>query len=71
MSDTGRTVPAMTEPPRRYNITITGTRDGSRLSDPAEFAVAAGQAASARAASIISAHTTGQIISVVTVHAAG
>ena len=69
MSDTGRTVRAMTEPPRCYDITITVDRDGSRLLDPAEFAVAAQQAASARAASIISAHTAGQIISLVTVQA--
>ncbi len=70
MSDTGRSVPAMTEPPRRYDITITVDRDGSHLPNPAEFAVAAEQAASARAAGIISAHTAGQIISVVTVRAA-
>jgi hypothetical protein len=35
--------------------------------DPAEFAVAAGQAASSRAASVVSAHTAEQIISIVTV----
>jgi hypothetical protein len=45
-------------------------RDAGQLPNPAEFAVAAGQAASARAASIVSAHTAGQIISVVTVQAA-
>ena len=37
---------------------------------PAEFAAAPQQAASARAASIVSAHTAGQIVSVVTVLAA-
>jgi hypothetical protein len=37
---------------------------------PAEFAVAAQQAASARAASIVIAHMASQIISVVTVYAA-
>ena len=37
---------------------------------PAEFAVAAEQAASARAASIVSAHTASQIVSIVTVLAA-
>ena len=37
---------------------------------PAEFAVAAEQAASGRAASIVSAHTASQIISIVTVLAA-
>jgi hypothetical protein len=40
------------------------------LPDPAEFAVAASQAASSRAASVVSAHTAGQIISVVTVETA-
>ncbi len=64
MSDIGLTVPGMTEPPRTYDITITVDRDGGHLPNPAEFAVAAGQAASARAASIVSAHTAGQIISV-------
>ena len=57
----------MTEPPRTYDITITVDRDDGHLPNPAEFAVAAGQAASARAASIVSAHTAGQIISVITV----
>ncbi len=41
-----------------------------RPPDPAEFAVTAEQAASARAASIVSAHTASQIISIVTVLAA-
>jgi hypothetical protein len=57
----------MTEPPRRYDVTITVDRDGGHLSDSAEFAMAAGQAASARAASIVTAHTASQIVSVVTV----
>jgi len=42
-------------------------RDGGHLPNPAEFAVAAEQAASTRAASVMSAHTAEQIISVVTV----
>jgi hypothetical protein len=70
MSDTGLTVPDMTELSRRYDVTITVDRDGNDPADPAEFAVAAGQAASARAASIVSAHTASQIISIVTVLAA-
>ena len=69
MSDTGLTGPGMTEPPRRYDVTITVDRDGSQLPDPGEFAVTAQQAASARGACIVSAHTAGQIISVVTVQA--
>ena len=60
----------MTEPPSRYDVTITVDTDGGQLPDPAEFAVAAGQAALARAASIVSAHTASQIISIVTVLAA-
>ena len=102
MSDTGLTVPCMTESPRRYDVTITVDRDGGDHPDPAEFAVAAGQAAStpnrvrvsgrcqrsgslsrsrrvaaaaekaasSRAASVVSAHTAEQIISVVTVRTA-
>ena len=56
MSGTGLTVPCMTNLPRRYDVTITVGRDGGDHPNPAEFAVAAGQAASARAASIVSAH---------------
>jgi hypothetical protein len=63
-------VPGMTEPPRRYDVTVTVSRDGGYLPDPAEFAVAAGQPASSRAARVVSAHTAGQIISVVTVETA-
>ena len=70
MSDTGLTVPCMTKLPRRYDVTITVGRDGGDHPNPAEFAVAAGQAASARAASIVGAHTASQIVSVVTVLAA-
>jgi hypothetical protein len=66
MSDTGLTVPDMTELPRRYDVTITVDRDGGDHLSPAEFAVVAEQAASARAASIVSAHTASQIISMVT-----
>ena len=57
----------MTEPPRRYDVTITVDRDGGHRPDPAEFAVAAERAASARAASIVTAHTASQIVSIVTV----
>ena len=64
MSDTGLTVPGMTEPSRRYDITITVDRDGGHLPNPAEFTVTALQAAAARGAAIVSAHTAGQIISV-------
>jgi hypothetical protein len=67
MSETGLTVPCMTELPRRYDITITVDRDDGGSLDPAEFAVVAERAASARAASIVSAHTASHIVSVVTV----
>ena len=70
MSDTGLAVPGMTEPPRCYDVTTTVDRDGSSSPNPAEFAVAAEQAASARAVSIVSAHTASQIVSIVTVLAA-
>jgi hypothetical protein len=48
----------------------TVDRDGGDHPNPAEFAVAAERAASARAASIVSAHTASQIVSIVTVLAA-
>ena len=67
MSDTRLTVPDMIEPPRRYDVTVTVDRDGGHPPSPADFAVAAERAASARAASIVSAHTASQIVSIVTV----
>ena len=70
MSDTGLTVPGMIEPPRCYDVTVTVDRDDGYSPDPAEFAVEAERAASARAASIVSAHTASQIVSIVTVLAA-
>ena len=44
MSDTGLTVPGMTEPPHRYDVSITVDRDGGHHPNPAEFAAAAQQA---------------------------
>ena len=70
MSDAGLTVPDMTEAPRRYDVIVTVDRDGGHPPNPPEFAVAAERAASARAASIVSAHTASQIVSIVTVLAA-
>jgi hypothetical protein len=69
MSDTGRTVPDMNEPLSRYDVTVTVGCDGSSLPDPAAFTAAADRAAWNRSASIISAHLTDMIISVVTVSA--
>ena len=71
MSDIGLIVSGMNELSRRYDVTVTVARDGSYLRDPAEFAVAAEQAAMGRNATIVSAHTAEQIISVVAVEARG
>jgi hypothetical protein len=64
-------VPDMYEPPSRYNVIITVAREDARHPDPVRFAVAADRAAWRRSASIVSAYTADQIISVVTVHAPG
>jgi hypothetical protein len=60
----------MAESPGCYDVAITVDGDDGHLPNPAEFAAAAEQAASARAASVMSAHTAGKIISIVTVQAA-
>ena len=70
MSDTGLMVSGMAEPPIRYDVTVTVATDGGRGPDPSGFAVAAGQAASRRNASVMTAHTAEKTISVVTVHTA-
>ena len=70
MSDTGLTEPGMVELPSRYDVTVTVDSNDSHPLNPAEFALAAEQVASARAASITSAHTARQIVSIVTVLAA-
>jgi hypothetical protein len=62
-------VSGMTEPPIRYDVAVTVATDGGCGPDPAGFAAAAGQAASRRNASVMSAHTWEKIISVVTVQA--
>ena len=61
----------MTDPvSRRYDITVTVTRDGGTLPGPAAFAAVARQAAAASGASdIVSAHSAEEIIIVVTVQA--
>ncbi len=70
MSDTGLTVACMTESPNRYDVTVTVARESGYFPDPAEYAVGAEQAAFSRNASVVSAHTAEQIISVVTVQTA-
>lgn len=54
----------MNEPPRRYGVTVLVARDDGHQRDPAPFAVAASRAAAAANASVISAHTAGEIICV-------
>ena len=70
MSDMGLMVPGMSESPSRYDVTVTVARDGGYFPGPAEFAMAAKIAASSRSASVVTAHTAEQIISVITVQAA-
>ena len=69
MSDIRLIVPGMYEPPSRYNVTITVARRDGQLPDPVTFAAVADRAAWRRSASIVSAHTPDQIISVVIVYA--
>jgi len=66
MSHPALTVPDMTEPLSTYDITLT---IDSPLPRPEVFAAAAQQAAVNRDASIMSAHTARQTISIVTVAA--
>ena len=70
MSDAGLIVLGKTEPPSRYDVTVTVTRDDGYRPDPAEFTVAAEHAASSRAASVMSAHIANKITSIVTVETA-
>jgi hypothetical protein len=58
----------MYESPSRYNVTVTVPRGDGDLPDLAAFAVAADEAAWRRSASIVSAHMTDRIISIVTVY---
>ena len=71
MSHVALTVLDMNEPPRRHDITIRVASGPCRHHDPAAFAVAASQAAAARYASVLSAHTAEEIICVVSVAASG
>ena len=59
----------MNKPPSRYDVTVRVAKDDGRQPGPAAFAVAVGKAASSRNASVISAHTAGEIICVVCVAA--
>jgi hypothetical protein len=70
MSYTALMVPVMDKPPRRHDITIRVPAEPGSHPNPAAFAITASQAAAARDASILSAHTAEEIICVVTVPAA-
>jgi hypothetical protein len=70
ISDTGITVPDMTEPPSRFDVTVTMDHNGSTLQGLAEFAAAARHAAARRNASIAWAQTATRLISIVTVQSA-
>ena len=62
-------VPVMDKPPSRYDVTVRVAKGDGHCPDPATFAAAASTAASSRSASIISAHTAGEVICVVCVAA--
>jgi hypothetical protein len=70
MSYTTLTVPVMNEPPRGYDITIRVPTEPGSHPDPVTSAVTASQAAAARDASILSAHTAEEFICVASVPAA-
>jgi hypothetical protein len=61
----------MNEPPSRYVVTVRVASGDGRQPDPAAFAAAARQAASGRNASVVTAHTAGEIICVVSLAAPG
>lgn len=63
------TVPGMDTPPSPYDITVRVARDDDQPPDLATFAVAVTKAASSRDASVVSAHTAGEVICVVCVAA--
>jgi hypothetical protein len=60
----------MIDPLNHYNVVVAVARGSGRLPGPAEFTAAAEQAASSRAASVMTAHTAEKIISLVTVETA-
>jgi hypothetical protein len=59
----------MDKPPSRYNVTVRVAKDDGHSPDPAAFAATANEVASSRNASVVSAHTAGEIICVVCVAA--
>jgi hypothetical protein len=69
MSCTTLTVPGMDKPPSRYDVTVRVAKDDGHSPDPAAFAAVANRVASGRNASVVSAHTAGEIICLVCVAA--
>jgi hypothetical protein len=61
----------MNETSSRYDVTVRVANNDGHQPDPAAFAIAANRAAASRNASVVSAHTAGEIICVVGVHAPG
>jgi hypothetical protein len=55
--------------PSRYDVTVRVAKDDGQPPDPAAFAVAVNKAAASRNASVVSAHTAGEVICVVCVAA--
>jgi hypothetical protein len=62
MSDTRFTVPSTTESCAYYDVSITADRDGGYLPNLAESAVPVEQAALARSARVVSAHSNSVIV---------
>jgi len=56
MTDIGLNAAGHDRTTLRYDVTIIVDRDGCHHLSPVEFAVAAGEAASARAASVVTTH---------------
>ena len=71
MSHITLTVPGMSKPPSRYDVTVRVAKDDGHPLDPAAFAAAASRAASSVNASVLSADTAEEIICVVGVAAPG
>ena len=69
MSHITLTVPGMSKPPGRYDVTVRVAKDDGHPAGPAAFAVAASRAASTMNASIMSAHRAQEIICVADVAA--
>ena len=69
MSHITLTVPDMSKPPSRYDVTVRAGHDDGHQLNPAALIDTASQAVSSRNATVISTHTADEIICVVTVHA--